>query len=255
MVCWPVPWGHSLHLGFSQAQAALKTSHSVPLRSLKSHFPSQFFGKTRREPAFPRVHLLCFTGQEGWPLVWENFSHMELPPHSRCCHTHYGPSLFLSTQEWLLFLLRWMQYWQCEHWVSTGLEKLLQDMNLSNGFKHCSGFTCSGFTEAKSQLVSSGSGLLWWLCAASPPNAALCCFGSCFGLFLISMLGLQYLEATSNFKKCYKAEFYFQFSLCAPEILTLLERDRIAYSFIKFQTVMLKAAHSSCPVNCILLTS
>lgn len=145
--------------------------------ALNSTFLPSFSGKIRPEPAFLRVHLLCFTGQEGWPLVWENLRHTELLVHSRCCRTHQGPFPFLSAQEWLL-LLRWMQYLQCERWVSTGLGKWLQDINLSNGFKHS-----SGFTETKSQLVSSWSGLLWWLCAASPQNAALCSFGVCSGLF------------------------------------------------------------------------
>lgn len=54
----------------------LSSVHSIQccFRSSEFHFPSQFLGRTRREPAFPRVHLCDLPLGGGWEVSnhWES---------------------------------------------------------------------------------------------------------------------------------------------------------------------------------------
>lgn len=97
-----------------------KPSTQECCRSLESHFPSKIFGRTRREPAFPRVHILCFTGwgcetNEVAPGVGKSqslgaastFSLLPYPPRTfpiprclvACCCSCFSKSLQLWMNE------------------------------------------------------------------------------------------------------------------------------------------------------------
>lgn len=180
-------------------QAALKTSHSVLLRNLRFCFPSQFFWEHQKGTCLPQSPPLVFC-RAG---VGKSQS-------------HGAASTFLL----LLYLLRWMQYLH----VNTELVLVW-----GSYYRRWTSQMVLNTALGLLRLVSSWSGLLWGLCAASPQNAALCCFAGCSGLFVFSMLGLWYLGAISSFKKCYKAKFYFQFCLCTQKYWHFLGETEVIF--------------------------